>query len=386
MSNAKLTYVGPLQGRAAKSPASVPFWQRVPLAFLLVVVLPTLVTAAYYLLIATPRYVSEAQFIVRTAEQRQPSSLGVALQGVGLSQGQTDAFAVHRYIRSRDGLRALSQRIDVAAVLNANADPLSRFPRPWEGRTFEDLYQSFLRFVDVGYDSTTGISTIRVEAFSARDAQAMNNALLNRGELLVNQLNERAQADAVAESAQSVREADERLRAAQTELSNFRNREGIIDPARTATEGASMIGELLTTLATIQAERAQLAAQAPQSPQLAILDSRIAAFRRQIDIERGRLAGDNDSLARKIGAYEALVLDRESANRALVTATLSLDEAQQDARRKQLYLERVVSPNLPDKAVEPKRLISILTVLISTLLAYGIGWLIWAGVREHRQM
>ena len=58
-------------------------WRRVPLAFLVVVALPTLVTAIYFLLIASPRYVSEARFIVRAASHEQPSTLGVALQGVG---------------------------------------------------------------------------------------------------------------------------------------------------------------------------------------------------------------------------------------------------------------------------------------------------------------
>ena len=44
-----------------------------------------------------------------------------------------------------------------------------------------------------------------------------------------------------------------------------------------------------------------------------------------------------------------------------------------------------VEPSLPDKASEPRRWRSILTVLASALLFYGVGWLIWAGIREHRQ-
>lgn len=385
MSEAKLTYLGPIPGASASPPARA-LWKRLPPAFLLLVVLPTLLTAIYFLLIASPRYVSEAQFIVRTADQRQPSPLGTALQGVGLSAATTDSFAVHRYIESRDGLRGLTGTMDMPKVLGAKADIFSRYPRPWEGRSFEDLYRGFQRFVIVGYDSTTGISTVRVEAFSPRDAQRMTVGLLDGGESLVNQLNIRAETDAVEESEATLREAEGRVLTAQRQLTSFRNREGIIDPGRTATEGAAMIGDLLTTLATMRAERAQLAADAPNSPQLPVLDSRIRAFSAQIDSERAKLAGDANSLAQKIGAYEGLIQEREFANRALTTASLARDNAILDARRKQLYLERIVAPNLPDKPTEPKRFLAILTVLISTLIAYGIGWLIWAGVREHSQM
>jgi capsular polysaccharide transport system permease protein len=66
-------------------------------------------------------------------------------------------------------------------------------------------------------------------------------------------------------------------------------------------------------------------------------------------------------------------------------AEASLLTAQQDASRQKLYLERIVSPSLPDKGSEPRRWRAILTIFASSLLAYAIGWLVWAGIREHRQ-
>ena len=83
MNDPKLNYVGPLPDLLTSSHAATPWWRKIPLAFVVVVVLPTLVAAIYFLLIASPRYVSEARFIVRAANQPQPTSLGFALQGVG---------------------------------------------------------------------------------------------------------------------------------------------------------------------------------------------------------------------------------------------------------------------------------------------------------------
>jgi capsular polysaccharide transport system permease protein len=387
MTEPKLTYLGPLPHAKTSGPSLYArITKRVPVSFLVIVVVPTLLAAIYLLLIASPRYVSEARFIVRTPTS-QPSALGVALQGVGLSSNQTDAFAVHEYIKSRDGLRELNQRYDVRQMLaRPGVDAFSRFPRPWEGDSFEDLFDGFQRYVIVGYDSTTGISTLRVEAFRPQDAQALGVAMLDGGERLVNRLNERAASDTVDDARRVVQEAQDRLALAQQQIASFRNREGFIDPARTAAAGSDLIGELATTLATMKAERSQTAADTPNSPQLAVLDSRIRAYERQILQEQAKIAGNSDSLAQKLTRYEALTLDVEYAGRTLTAATASYDGAVLDARRKRLYLERVVAPDRPDKPTEPKRLWLLLAVFASTLLAYAIGWLIYAGVREHQQM
>lgn len=387
MSDAKLTYMGSESGPIHRPrPTIQGVVRRLPWAFLVLVALPTLVAAFYFMAIASPRYVSEAKFVVRSQSQQVPNSLGIALQGVGLSTSQTDAFSVHQYIESRQAIKDLQATMKLREVLGRpGADLFFRFPRIGEGKTNEDLYGAFKRFLTVGYDSTNGISTLRVEAFRPEDAQRIANGLLDGGEVLVNQLNERSSAQAVIDAERRVADAEQRLSQMQTTLTNFRNSEGIIDPVRTASEGGEMIGGLMATLAQLRAERAQVAAATPQNPQLPTFDNRIRAYEQQIAEERAKLAGNTTSLAPKIGTYERLSLDQELAARAVTGARSALDTARLEARRQQLYLERVVPPNLPDKAMEPKRLMSILVVFLTALLAYGVGWLVWAGVREHHQ-
>jgi BexC/CtrB/KpsE family polysaccharide export inner-membrane protein len=386
MTEQKLNYIGPIPKLLAFERERPAWWRRVPLAALLVIGLPTLLAMIYYLLIASPRYVSETQFIVRAAGQSTPTSLGVALQGVGIAPTQTEAFAVHQYITSRDSLNELSRRYEIADMLGPRGvDAFSRYPRPWEGRSREALYKGFQRFVTVGYDSTTGISTLRVEAFRPRDALALTEALLGGGERLVNRMNDRSAADALAQARRSRDEAVGRLAAAQQQLTAFRNREQFIDPTLTAKEGSELIGGLQTEVARLRADRAQIAAEAANSPQLPVFDGRIRAYERQIAAEREKLAGDATSLAPRISVYEDLSLARELADREVTLANASVVNAEQEARRQKLYLDRVVAPSLPDEPSEPRRWLAILTVFASCCLAYGVGWLIYAGVREHRQ-
>ncbi len=386
MTETKLNYIGPIPKLLTFERDRPAWWRRIPVAALIVIVLPTVLATIYCLFIASPRYGSETQFIVRQAGQSTPSTIGVALQGIGIAPTQTDAFAVHEYINSRDALRELSRRYDLPAILGPRgADAFSRWPRPWEDRSNEGLYEGFQRFVTVGYDSTTGISTLRVEAFRARDAQALTEALLTGGEQLINRMNERSSADAVAQAQQAREEARTRLTGAQQQLTAFRNREQILDPTLVARESYQLIGGLQAQVAALRAERAQVASEAPNSPQLPTFDARIRAYEAQIAAERANMAGNSQSLAPMISVYEDLALARELADRELTQATAAVIAAEQEARRQKLYLDRVVSPSLPDEPAEPKRWLAILTVLASTLLAYGIGWLVWAGVREHRQ-
>lgn len=384
MADTKLTYLGAPEESVRSSAPSL--WRRLPLGFLVVVGIPTLAGALYYGAIASPRYVSEARFVVRSAGSVQPSGFGLALQGVGISTGMTDSFAVHEYLNSRDSVKALQARFNLKRMLAPpNADWLSRVHRPWEGQSDEALYRGFKRRLTVGYDSTSGISTLRVEAFSAKDAKAINTAMLDGGEALVNRLNERSAANAVRDAQRAYDQARAEVAASQQALTALRNSAQFIDPRVAVAETAEVVGGLLVTIAQLRAERAQLAAEAPSSPQLPLLDNRIAAYERQVAEARAKATGSASSLAPKVGAYEDLTMRREIADKVLAQATAALLTAEQDARRQKLYLERIVEPNEPDKPTEPKRLMAILTIFASSLLIYAVGWLVWAGVREHRQ-
>ncbi|MCO8019676.1 chain-length determining protein [Brevundimonas diminuta] len=385
MADSKLQYLGSLP-KMLPGPGKTGKKRKLPIAFMIVVGAPTALAAIYYLLIASPRYVSEAHFVVRSANVSQPTTVGMALSVAGFSTSTNEAFAVHEYLTSRDGMKEMQKRFDLRAILGRpGADALSRYPRPWESDSEESLYKAFQRFLTVGHDSGTGISTIRVQAFSAREAQALNLALLDSGEVLINQLNERAAANALRDAERDRQAALVAAETARQALTAFRTSTRFIDPRAEAAESAQVSATLLVTIAQLKAERDQLAAEAPASPQLPILNRRIAGLERQVEDARARLAGGADSLAPKLGAYEDLMLQREIAERRVSQAEASLLTAQQDASRQKLYLERIVSPSLPDKGSEPRRWRAILTIFASSLLAYAIGWLVWAGIREHRQ-
>ncbi len=384
MSDANIRFLGPLT-RPQLPGASTSRWRSVPWAFIGVVALPTVIAAVYLLFLASPRYVSEAQFIVRSSDEGAVTSIGSALEGVGIGSKSVNAHAVLEYVKSADGLNDLSKTVDVRQMYaRPGIDWFSRLPRPFSDRSNETFRRQLSSYLTVGYDSQTGISTLRVQAFRPEDAQRIADGFLTGGERLVNRLNERSSADAVIQAERNVIEAQARVDRALDQLTSFRNREGLIDPSSTARAGGELIGELTLQLATLKAERSQLASDVPGSPQLPIIDSRIRALESQIAIEKGKIVGSGSSLAPKISTYEGLQTEREFSERLLASSTAALNSAQLEARRKRLYIDRVVNPERPDRAVEPRRVLSLLAVFASLMLVYGLGWLVWAGVRESR--
>ena len=386
MSKPQLNFLGELPETVEPRDSRGAWFGPVQLAFIVVVIVPTLIAAIYLLFFASPLYVSEAKFVVRSPGGTSPSAFGVALQGVGLSSGQTDSFAVHDYIRSADAIRELEGKLDLERVLSpAGADAFSRYPRLGERRSREGLESAMRRFVSVGYDSATGISTLRVKAFRPGDAQRLATVLMAGGEGVVNRLNARSASDAEANALAARDAAEGRLAEAQAKLSAFRNREEIIDPQNLATESARLIGTLSAKLVELRAERSYVAAEAPNSPLLVTLDGRIQAYEREIEAERAKVAGGHMSLAPKVGVFEALTFERELASRDVTATNNAYLSASQDARRQRVYLEQIVKPGLPELAREPRRWVSLLSVFATTLLVFALGWLVWAGVREHRQ-
>ena len=90
------------------------------------------------------------------------------------------------------------------------------------------------------------------------------------------------------------------------------------------------------------------------------------------------------SLSNKSAVYERLALEREFGDKQLATALASLEQARNEAQRKQLYLERIVQTSTPDVAVLPKRLQAIVATFGVGLVMWGVLSMLVASIREHQ--
>ena len=357
--------------------------------FLLFVLIPTLSSIAYFGFIASDVYISEARFVVRTPQKAQsPGVIGALLQGSGFQRAQDDSFSVHDYITSRDALKELDQKLRIrASFSNPNIDWLARFPQPWMEDSFESLFKFYRKQVTVNYDAASSITTLTVRAFTPEDSFNIKSMLLGMGEGLVNPINDRGRLDLVRFAAADVVEAEAKAKAAAAALASFRNRRAVFDPERQSALQLQQVTKIQDELIASKLQLAQVRALSPANPQIAALERRVRGLETEMASEMAKVAGgggNNNTLTDKATEFERLQLERTFADRQVASAMTALDTARSEARRQQLYLERIVNPNLPDEALEPRRLRNILATFVFGMLCWGVASMLLAGVREPK--
>ncbi|MGF6261514.1 capsular polysaccharide transport system permease protein [Paraburkholderia youngii] len=352
--------------------------------FALTVVVPTTVAIAYFGVVASDVYVSESRFVVRSAQhQSQTSVVGALLQGTGFSRAQDDTYPVIDYIQSRDALKELNQSDYIADAYGNHGDFLSHFSRSIDD-SFEALWKYYGKhIVTVDLESTSGIATLQVRAYTADNAATINEKLLEMSERLVNRMNARAAADTVQFAQSQVDMAARKAKDAAAALASYRDSYTVFDPDRQSALQLQQVSALQTQLFAAQTQLIQLQAIAPQNPQIPVIKTSIATLEKQIDAATGGVTGGKNSLSTKAALYARLQLDSQFADKQLASAMAALESARAEAQRKQLYLERLVQPNTPDVAIEPKRVRSIFEVFALGMIAWGVLTLLLAGVREH---
>lgn len=353
--------------------------------FLFTVAVPTALAILYYGLIAADVYISESRFVVRSPERQTTSPLGLILKGAGISRAQDDAFVVQDYILSRDAMLTLEKELGIkSAYSSPNGDFVGRFPGlDWDD-SLENFYRYYQKVVAVQLDASSSIATLTVRAFSAEQAQKINQRLLDHAEELVNRLNKRAQEDMIRFAENEVAKAEAKAQRAALALADYRNRKNVINPEQQAAIPLQQIAKLQEELITTQTQIAQLEQLARNNPQLPVLRRQAEMLRAEIERVSAGVAGSGDkSLASKAAEFQRLALEKEFADKMLASAMSSLELARNEAQRQQLYLERISAPNLPDAAMEPRRVRNILAVFLIGLVLWGVMLLTVAAVKEH---
>lgn len=353
--------------------------------FWITVVIPTTIAILYFGLFASDVYISESRFVVRSPDKPATTGLGVLLKSTGFTNGGDEIFAAQDYVASRDALTALNRGGSFEKAYSAaDISTFDRFNSLGTGDTFEDLYKYYRKKVNVDHDTTSSITTLSVRAYTPQDAQRFNTQLLEMAEATVNKLNTRGRQDLIRFAQIEVDEAKQKAREAASALAIYRNREGVVDPEKQAAVQLQMISKIQDELIATRSQLRQLRNFAEQNPQIPVLETKADDLKAQIDEELGKVAGDRKSLSSTAAQYQRLALEAQFADKNLAGALASLQEARNEAQRKQAYVERIVEPNMPDDALEPRRLRGVFATWALGLLAWGVLSILMVGIREHR--
>lgn len=355
---------------------------------LLVLIVPTAVSAVYIYGYASDLYQVDTVFQVRTSYDSGGGgggghgALSFLKGGSSMGRAMDESFSVVRYIESRNALDQLQADLDLRkAFTDERIDSYSRLDPQADAEAFYSYYGGK---VSIYFDEVSGMIVLETRAFDPDLAYRMSTALAQQGEDLINQFNTRSEADLTELARNEVLNAEKKLRDAEVTLTQFRNEHGAIDPTATSASINSIVSSLKSQAAAIEAEiLAVTDISRGEVPRLAELRNKLAGLREQIKIEESRLTGGDGTWAGLLEEYNFLLIQSELAKQSYASALTSFESALVEARRQKLYVVEVVSPSQPKEARLPNRAQTVFFTFMSALIALIVGRLVWAGVRDH---
>lgn len=359
-------------------------------SFLLMVVLPTAIWAWYLWVRASDQYVSTVGFSVRK-EDMTPSIdlLGGLAPLAGGSSGASDTDILYEYIRSQDMVETIDAKLDLHA----------RFSREWP-RDFvfaldpddhiEDMTEYWHRQVKVLYDTTSGLITLKVSAFTPEDAQAIAAAVFQQSSDKINELSAIARDDATRLAKAELDNTREELTTTRQAMTAFRMKSQIVDPQADLAGQMGVLSGLQGQLAEALIAHDLLTENArPTDHRVTQSQQKIDALRRLIDAERGKFGAEGqgpagESYAQLMAEYEKLAVDREFAEGAYRGARVAYEAALAEAQRKSRYLAAHIEPKVPQSSTEPDRPWLLVMIGAMLLAGWSILVLIYYSVRDRR--
>ena len=348
------------------------------------VLIPTVIVFLYLSLFASPIYLAETKFAIRSQNQQQSLDLLSTFFRTG-SSTLSDSYIVQNYIESMDMIDKVDARLHIREHYSDRAHDI--WYRLEQHPTQDEMLQYWSWAVVPSFDPDTSIMTVEVKAFTPKMAQAVCQAILDFSEDLVNAMNNRARTDAIALAQAEVGRAEQRIRAAQEAMRQYRERTVILDPQAVASGLYSLVNQLEGEITKTTAELAEaMTYMQTDSPRVVMLQNRLEVLQKQLQTEKARLASQmqgDKPLSALVSEFQSLTLEEEFAQRQLTSAMASLETARVQAESKSLYVESFQKPIVPDESLYPRPVVFSLIFMLAAAVLLGLVSLIIAAIREH---
>ena len=342
------------------------------LSFALGVVLPAFLAVVYFAFFASPRYLSEAKFVVRgTVEDLGGEATRFTKEASAFSAhtNNQESHIIVDHITSRGMMEEILQNEDLYALF--------RVPRqnPAVGRAddpaFEELLKVWRRLIKVNAETISGIIWLQVEAFEPADAKRLAEAIIQQCRLLVDKLTIRAREDRLERTAREVALAESVLAEIFDEFQRFRDQQGTVDANYDGLVLQDFAALLRDQRVTLQSElstaRGSMSEGAPAAQTLttriASLDSELRDLEAQI--EGARVASRGTKVTQALMTEEELQNRRDIAIARVSRASVAQSVALAEADREQVFLMTYQQPTLSHLPASPDVLLdSLITFLI----------------------
>lgn len=348
------------------------------------VLLASILVVGYYTVIASPRYATSTQFVVKEAGTNETALMGIAALGT-TSSSMRDALIIKEYVESREMAVALDKAIGLKAhYQNHEWDTLSRLSA---SATVEDYVDFYQKHISVRHDELSDIVHIEVQAFTPEYSLLLGQTLLEQSEQFINSLGDKMAKEQLAYAQKEVERLYTNMKNQQQQLVHFQNNNELYSPEEQGSALLTAIGNLQGKIITAQAKlKEMLAVMRDDAAEVKSQRILIKSLQQQLNEEQGKLTSDDQKSLNQITAnFQEIKLNTELATGLYQAGLSSMEVVRADAYRKLKHLLIVQHPAQPETDQYPRRIYSIVTWFVSLLLVYLLGRLIWAIVKEHKE-
>jgi capsular polysaccharide transport system permease protein len=359
------------------------------------VLLPFLIFSFYQVILASPRYESQAKLIVKEPDGMATLDPAMAIMsGFGVSSGSSDTELVKAFIYSTDMLTYIDQELSISEHFSSTEYDF--FSRLSAEASNEDKLSFFQDRVLVEIDDQSQIVSVFVQAFTPEFSHLISQTIVARAEWFINEIGHTLAKEQLKFVQQEHALVEKRLKSVKTELLSFQSRHDLLDPQA---EGLALQqiayqleGQIVIKRTELRTLRTSMSENAPQV--LNVL-AQLQSMTQQLENERGRLTDQSASeellpeemnlnVSQILAKFSDYKINLELALQAYTSSQVSLEKSRIEAYRQLKYLVIVESPTQPQEAKYPEVFYNISLFLALTLMIFGIGRIVIATVKELR--
>lgn len=335
--------------------------------------IPTLIAAFYFYVLATPMYATKSEFVIQQsngASSSGASGLAGLFSGSPLANSQ-DSISVQSYLLSREALARLDA--DHGFTRHFSDPRIDALQRLETDATREAAYALYLRTIKIGYDPSEGLIKMEVMAADPATSQAFSEALIRYAEEDVDQMTARLRADQMKGAAESLGDAEARLRQAQNRVVELQEQLGVVSAEA---EISSRMTQVATVENRLREERLRLdrlmANSRPNQTRVQVIEGNIERLDRELtELRSGLTDGGTGtaSLARISAELGVAEIELQTRTALVQQAATQLETARIEANRQVRYLSNSVPPIAPDEPTYPR---SFENTLLAFMVFCGI--------------
>ena len=344
----------------------------------------SLLSAVYWMFIASDRYVSEAHVIIQRTDFASGPSLDFSSLLGGANGGRADQLLLRNHLLSVDMLQKLDATLHLRAhYADTQRDPLSRM---WdEDAPIERFHQHYLERVSVELDDYAGVLMVKAQGYDPEMAHAIATALVQEGERFMNQMAHTLAQTQVAFLETQVTDMNARAMQARQAVLDFQNKNGLVSPQATAENISGIVARLEAQRTELETQRSALQSYlVPSHPSIVQMDQQIAAVGKQLAQEQARLTSPRGkTLNLAVEAFQRLEMQAAFTQDVYKTALVALEKGRIEATRTIKKVSVLQAPTQPEYPLQPRRLYNTLVFMLVAMLLAGVAHLLAAIVRDH---